>query len=373
MTSRLGAGCWVLGAGAMALVAGGLWWRSGAPVAPASVAPITAALSGGDPTGFLTADRPRAFTFPADDGPHPGFRTEWWYWTANLVAADGRRFGMQFTIFRQQMTAQPAVRVAGLAADTVWMAHLAVTDGAGRRFHAAERFARGAAGLAGAKAEPFCVHVGGWSAAGPGDWRITAADAVWAVDLTVAPGKPVVLHGDGGRSVKSAETGSASYYYSRTRMPTTGTLTIDGTPVAVTGDAWFDREWSTSALARDQQGWDWFALHLDDGRDLMLYRLRRADGGADPASAGTLVAADGTATPIAWSDVRLEETSFWTSPRGGTYPAGWRLRVADLDLVIAPLVADQELPLAFRYWEGAVVVSGTVGGRGYIELVGYAR
>jgi predicted secreted hydrolase len=141
-----------------------------------------------------------------------------------------------------------------------------------------------------------------------------------------------------------------------------------------------DREWSTSALGPDLVGWDWFALQLDDGRELMLYRLRRRDGGIDPASQGTLVLADGGARGLERDAVEVLALGHWTSPRGGTrYPAGWRLRIPALalELTVMPLVADQELDLGVRYWEGAVRVEGTAAGRplggdGYVELVGYA-
>jgi predicted secreted hydrolase len=163
-------------------------------------------------------------------------------------------------------------------------------------------------------------------------------------------------------------------------MPVSGEVQAGGRALPVEGLAWMDREWSTSALGPDQVGWDWFALQLDDGRELMLYRLRQRDGGISPASQGTLVAADGTGRALDREAVEVLVLDHWASPRGGTrYPARWRLRVpvAGLDLVVTPLLRDQELDLAVRYWEGAVRVEGTAEGRplagaGYVELVGYA-
>lgn len=202
-----------------------------------------------------------------------------------------------------------------------------------------------------------------------------------ALDLSLGEGKPPVLQGEGGLSRKGPEPGNASYYYSLTRMPTTGSLQVGGERYRVSGDSWMDREWSTSALGPDEVGWDWFALQLSDGRELMLYRIRRRDGRISPYSAGTLVERDGRARPLAAGDALVEVLDTWASPRDGArYPAHWRVRVpaAALDVVVRPIVADQELNLAVRYWEGAVDVNGTaggapVGGRGYVELTGYGR
>jgi predicted secreted hydrolase len=187
--------------------------------------------------------------------------------------------------------------------------------------------------------------------------------------------------GDRGLSRKGAEPGNASYYYSFTRMAARGTVRQGGQAFSVSGRAWMDREWSTSALSPDLVGWDWFALQLDDGRDLMFYVLRRRDGGAAPARAGTLVATDGRPQPLALTDVTVEVLEHWTSPRSRVrYPAGWRITVpaADLRLEVAPRLADQELIVGTRYWEGAVAVTGSAGGRpisgtGYVELVGYGE
>jgi predicted secreted hydrolase len=202
-----------------------------------------------------------------------------------------------------------------------------------------------------------------------------------ALDLSVSAGKPVVLQGDRGLSRKGAEPGNASLYYSFTRMPARGVIRLGAETLEVTGEAWMDREWSTSALGTGVEGWDWFAMQLDDGRELMVYLLRRRDGAIDPFSAGTLVAADGTVRPLDAGDVRIETLAHWTSPRSGVrYPARWRLTLpsADLRLVIEPRLADQELIVGTRYWEGAVAIAGAAAGRpiagqGYVELVGYGE
>jgi predicted secreted hydrolase len=210
--------------------------------------------------------------------------------------------------------------------------------------------------------------------------HLKAAEGDVAIDLLLQAGKPPVLQGDHGLSRKGAEPGNASYYYSLTRLPAAGTVRVGGERFAVNGDAWMDREWSTSSLAADQVGWDWFALQLADGSDLMLYRLRRSDGAADPASSGTAIALDGTSRPLGLADFQVESRGVWRSSRSGArYPESWRIRVPGegLDLDVRPLLVDQELDVSIRYWEGAVEISGTrrgaaVRGHGYVELTGYA-
>lgn len=339
---------------------------------------------GAAPQGFARAMAPREFHFPADHGPHPDFRSEWWYFTGNVADPRGRRFGFQLTFFRFALSSRTPVRASSWASNQIYMAHFAVSDVAAGHFHAAEAFSRAALDLAGARAAPFRVWLGSWQARADDAFfplTLRAADAGYSVELRLEAGKPVVLNGESGLSRKSAEPGNASYYYSIPRMPVSGQI---GTPEGVwdvRGSAWFDREWSTSALAPDQAGWDWFALQLSDGRDLMVYRLRSRDGGTDPASAGTLVEADGRARSLGVDDFMLDSLDHWSSPRGDArYPSRWRLRVpsAAIDVEITPEIADQELDLAFRYFEGAARVSGTSGsmpvsGHGHVELTGYAE
>ncbi|MDO3377580.1 lipocalin-like domain-containing protein [Geoalkalibacter halelectricus] len=333
--------------------------------------------------GYARATAPRPFVFPDDHGPHPEFKTEWWYFTGNLSAADGRRFGYQLTFFRVALSPQAPQRPSPWGTNQVYMAHFALSDIDGRRFFAVERFSRAALGLTGAQAAPFRVWLEDWQASGPAHtfpMHLRAAAQEVSIDLRVEQGKPLVLQGDAGLSQKSAAAGNASYYYSFTRLPTSGQVHLGGQTFSVTGDSWLDREWSTSALAPDQVGWDWFALQLDGEEELMYYQLRRQDGGSDPASKGIWVAPDGEGRLLRRDDVELEVLATWRSPRGGTYPAQWLLRVPrkELELRVTPLLADQELDVSIRYWEGAVEVSGTragrpVTGRGYVELTGYAE
>jgi predicted secreted hydrolase len=332
-----------------------------------------------DRAGFARALVPRLLSFPEDHGSHPDFRTEWWYYTGNLTTPAGRHLGFQLTFFRVALAPTMDARSSAWATRQLYVAHFAVTDTAGRRFHAASRVSRGALGLAGAEARPLRVWVETWSAQGDATTRLRADEGDVGLDLTVAPVKAVVLQGERGLSRKGPEPGNASLYYSITRMRAQGVVRLGTERLEVSGDAWMDREWSTSALGAGVEGWDWFAVQLEDGRDLMMYRLRRRDGTADPFSAGTLVAADGAARPLTAADVRIETLAHWTSPRTGVrYPARWRLDVAPaaLQLEVVPRLADQELTVGTRYWEGAVTVAGRSAGRpatgrGYVELVGY--
>jgi predicted secreted hydrolase len=350
-------------------------------------APIEATVSvrealGSQDAGFARALAPRPFVFPADHGPHPDFRTEWWYYTGNLKTAAGRHVGFQLTFFRIALAPGSIARASTWGTRQLYVAHFAITDTAAGRFHAFSRSSREALGLAGASASPFRVWLEDWSAEGDGaSARLRAADGDVALDLVVTAAKPVVLQGDRGLSRKGPEPGNASFYYSFTRMPARGTVRLGAETLDVSGDAWMDREWSTSALGAGVEGWDWFALQLDDGRELMFYLLRRRDGTVDPFSAGTLLRADGTVQTFASGDVRVEVLERWTSRRSGvSYPGRWRFSVPreDLRLAIAPRMADQELSVGTRYWEGAVAVSGSAGGRpiagqGYVELVGYGE
>lgn len=357
--------------------------RSREPSASLSVA---GALRGGNDQGYARAMKPRTFSFPADHGPHPEFRTEWWYYTGNLATAEGRRFGFQLTFFRSALAPEMPERGSAWATRQAWLAHFALSDidgEEGERFHSFERWSRGAVGLAGIQAAPFRVWVEDWSAQADGGqvfpMRLRAAEGKVALDLRLDQGKPPVLQGERGLSRKSSEPGNASYYYSLTRMPANGTIRVGGESFTVQGSAWMDREWSTSSLGEGQVGWDWFALQLSDGTDLMLYQLRDAQGRPDPSSSGSIAGSGGASRTLSLQDFSLESLATWESPDSGArYPARWRVRIPseELDLTVTPLLADQELDVSFRYWEGAVGIEGTrrgqtVRGRGYVELTGY--
>jgi predicted secreted hydrolase len=326
------------------------------------------------------------YRFPRDHASHPEFRTEWWYYTGHLRAG-ARRFGYELTFFRVGL--DPARRAGGSAwtRHTVLFAHLALTDPGGRRFRHEQRVARPALGLAGADTARYRVWIEDWSASLAPDTRthrLVANGDGFALALDLEPLKPPVIHGTDGISRKSAGAGRASHYVSFTRLATRGRLTVAGDTLAVEGLSWMDHEFGSGALAPDQVGWDWFSIQLDDGRELMLYRLRREGGAVEPLSSGTWVERDGRATHLplpAWS---VTARTTWKSPHtGATYPSGWTVRVPGhaLELELVPTLADQELvfqgPTGVAYWEGSVRVRGRAGGRevrgdGYVELTGYA-
>jgi predicted secreted hydrolase len=355
-----------------------------AAAAAAAQVDVTDILGSQPAPGFARATAPRAFSFPADHGAHPDFRSEWWYFTGNLAAADGRHFGFQLTFFRVTLASDAAPRESAWATNQAWMAHFTLTDTEGGRFHAAERLARGTLGLAGAEATPFRVWVDDWQAAGrtPKDLfplRLSASDGDVAVELELSAMKPRILQGQDGWDRKGPEPGNASYYYAHTRLAAEGSVRTRDARFEVTGSAWMDREWSTSALGPDLAGWDWLSLQLSDGRDLMLYRLRRKDGSAGAFSKGALVLPDGARIALSVHEFALEPRRWWTSPATRVrYPVAWSIAVPShgLSLDITPRLDDQELDLSVRYWEGAVYAKGragaeTVTGQGYLELAGY--
>ena len=368
-----------------ALSAGCMGTADDGPAVRASQSLTGIALLGdADVAGFERATAPRRFEFPADHGSHPTFRTEWWYFTGNLETVAGRRFGFELTFFRVALAPQVVDRASAWRTNQLWMAHLALTDGAHGRFVAAQRLARGALGLAGAVGDPFHVWVDDWFATGHADartatLRLTARDGGMGLDLELLGRKPVVLQGVQGLDAKGPEPGNASYYYSVPRLAVTGKVSIDGAESVVEGTAWMDREWSTSALSKGVEGWDWLALQLNDGSDLMFYRLRRTDGTVSPFSTGTIVAKDGTQESLAARDVKLTPQRWWHSPTTGIdYPVGWELEIPSrqMRLVVSALIPNQEIDLTVRYWEGAVDAAGTgetgpLAGRGYLELAGY--
>lgn len=369
-------------AAVLVAVVAAAWWSVRPPPDRTARLSLAEAMAS-DTAGYARAVAPRPFVFPQDHGPHPDFRSEWWYATGNLDGPGGERFGYELTVFRIALAPPDSTASAdssGWTSRQLYMAHFGLTDGVGRTHRAFERFSRGAAGLAGAHASPFRVWLEGWSfeegEGGMPAMRVRAAQDGYAVDLTLRPDKPAVLQGDRGLSQKGPGIGNASHYYSLTRLVTEGTVETPRGRVAVTGASWFDREWSTSALAADQVGWDWFALQLADGRDLMLYQLRQKDGTASPFSSGVIVAPDGQATPLPVSAYRLVPERSWRSPHSGIeYPVAWRVDIPQENLVlrVTPVVDDQELNVSVRYWEGAVDVSGPGGlsGRGYLEMTGY--
>jgi len=337
---------------------------------------LGAALPAARPTGAGTSPAPTtgaaasALQFPRDHGSHPDAALEWWYWTGHLSGTGGRAYGFQLTFFRLR---------------DVHLAHFAWSDVASKRFAYEEKTHLALPGIAGASAERLEVYNEDWSAREErGAHKLSARTAEGLLTLTLTPGKAPVLHGEGGVSRKGPGPSEYSHYVSIPRLGVTGTLERKGRKELLSGTAWFDHEWGPGGLPAGVAGWDWFALQLSDGSELMLYRMRLSGGTASPFSAGTFLPASGPPRPIAWKDVVLQPRTTWTSPKSkAAYPAVWSLAVAplSLDVTISPLLADQELVTAqstqVTYWEGACRVEGTrdgrpIAGRAYVEMTGYA-
>ena len=292
------------------------------------------------------------------------------------------------TFFRVGIDAAPA-NPSRWAIRDLFMTHLAVSDLRGRRYRYAEKLTRGGPGLAGAATDQYHVWNEDWTAAldDRGRHVLRALDPQAGIDLVLDPGKPPAINGVGGISQKGAQAGNASHYYSLTRMPTRGTVTVDGERVEVTGHSWMDHEFGTSFLEPEQRGWDWLSIQLSDGRDLMLYQLRRSDGtrggSRDPRSSGTVVAADGRTTHLANTDFTLTPgRRTFRSANGAVYPVEWTLAIPSqqIALQVTTPLDNQELDLGrstgVAYWEGAIDVTGRSGGqpvsgRGYLEMTGY--
>jgi predicted secreted hydrolase len=345
-----------------------------------AASPVLDALS---PDAWKHASRDYVVRLPADHVSHPAYRIEWWYYTGNLETDRRRRFGYQVTFFRIGINLAPANPSIWSVRDLL-MAHVAVTDADGGRHLFAERVSRAGAGWAGASQRDLHVWNEDWEARlDGGRHRLQARDPRFAIDLLAIEDRPPVLHGERGFSQKGASGGNATHYYSLTRMPTEGFLTIDGERYAVKGDSWMDHEFGTSFLEKNQQGWDWFSLQLADGTDLMMFQLRRVDGTLDPQSSGTIVRPGQPNRRLTAKDFTVTPGRLWTSPvSAARYPVEWRVSVPGegLDLRVRPVVDAQELTGArsgVSYWEGAIDVEGTragqpAAGRGYLEMTGYA-
>jgi predicted secreted hydrolase len=323
--------------------------------------------------GFAPVVLGQKLVFPADHGPHPEFRIEWWYVTANLTDATGSSYGAQWTLFRQAMSS--GAQQEGWANQQIWMGHAAVTRADTHRF--SETFARGGVGQADVEATPFHAWIDAWQMRGKAGMNsdtlspleLNAAGSDFAYTLRLETDQPLVLQGEDGYSVKS-EQGQASYYYSQPYFNATGQITIDGRPIDITGQAWMDREWSSQPLASDQTGWDWLSLHFSGGEKLMLFRLRRTDGHS--FLSGKWFSPDGIGREVASSEI-LMTPRVLTGIAGRSIPTSWDIAIPSLALTIssAPVNPKCWMGTRFPYWEGPIHFSGSHNGVGYLEMTGY--
>ena len=331
--------------------------------------------------------------FPKDHGPHPGYRTEWWYYTGNLHSQSGERYGYQLTFFRRQISPSGAAkywppRSSAWRTQQIYLAHAAITDISQKKHIHAEQVSREALNMAGASQENgrTIIFVNNWSAIiGPKGHQLKVKSDEFSFDLTLVSLKPLVLHGQEGYSSKGNSLESASCYYSYTRLETRGKLTIEGKIIDVEGLAWMDHEFSTAMLEPDLKGWDWYCLQLSDQTEVMAFLLRNARGGISAASSGTFVNRQGQKRHLSKDDFAVTVLDTWKSPYSrAVYPSRWRMQIFPhaLDLNILPNLSDQEMRTSKStdviYWEGSVSISGTnsgqpIVGQGYVELTGYAK
>ncbi|MEX1299800.1 MAG: lipocalin-like domain-containing protein [Desulfotignum sp.] len=338
---------------------------------------IAAALSDAQESEcFDRVTGPRPLVFPEDAGPHDNFRTEWWYYTGNLTTDTGRHFGYQLTFFRQALSCGPVTGTSRWRTRQLYLAHFAITDTQTRRFLSFSRMNRQSLNIAGTRSHPFTVWLDDWQVADTGtSLAMEAAANNISLSFTLVQTKPLILQGDRGYSPKGPGKGNASYYFSLPRLDTRGVIGIGKDRFEVKGSSWFDHEWSTTVIGEDIQGWDWFSAHLEDGRDLMVCRIRKADGTPNGFGFGSISLADGTYAILSETDFTLTPKSHWESPdTGARYPVNWRIQIPahDLDLTVIPVINHQEHTHAFAYWEGAMRFTGdNVRGMGYLEMTGY--
>ena len=316
---------------------------------------------------------PKALVFPRDHGSHPDFKTEWWYVTGALDLPR-KDIGFQLTFFRVR-TAFAEALASPIAASQILFAHAAVTLPGDKLLHA-ERAAR--ANLGAAFSPTDCdVHIGAWQMQRSVSdvFTLKTQDAQFAFDLTLKPTQPKMLQGDAGFSQKGARAEQASYYVTWPQLQVGGSIVLDGKSQAARGKAWFDHEWSSEVLGEADVGWDWLGINLADGSALMAFRIRDVRGATVFAHA-TLRDAAGRTQIWNGNDVQFNPLRKWRSARGTEYPVEIELRFGSNIVRTKPVIDDQELstrrPAPVTYWEGLVRVEGTLTGRGYLELTGYA-
>jgi predicted secreted hydrolase len=325
-----------------------------------------------DITGNYDVKIPQDFFYKKD------YRVQWWYFTGHLSDETGREFGYELTFF--VVNVQKRAYESRFGVNRIYISHFAVSDVAGNAFHFSDAADAGVYEYAGADDNRLKVWTGNNILDGTfQEMRLRAADSNKSIDLQLRTLKPLVLNGQKGYSRKSEDSPLiASVYFSYTTMSTQGKLVIGDKVYTVKGKSWFDREISTKGLSEKQAGWDWLAIQLDDGREIMLYMLRNKDGSIDRYSSGTFVYQDGTYRHLAKDDFSVKVVSQYKSQKtGARYPARWDVIIPSekVNLRVVPLIQDQEV-IALEstgnyYWEGACRVEGSARGRAYVEMTGY--
>lgn len=326
------------------------------------------------------------FEFPRDHCSHDDFKTEWWYFTGHISTQSGAKFGYELTFFRSALDLDIAKKDSPWNLQNIYFTHFAVTDPDGKTFFYKEKLNRPGVEVANARSDVCNVYNELWSLQQLGDDFVLKADSPeYSINLILTAAKKPAIHGTNGVSQKASCKGCASHYYSMTRLKTRGTLYKNQKPLRVQGLSWMDHEFGSSQLSKEQIGWDWFSVQLDNNVELMLYMLRREDGSIDPNSSGTIIGADGSVRHLTLAEFSTRSFSTWKSPTSkGEYPLDWQVTVPSLslDLRVKPLMLNQELAktrsTGVTYWEGDCDVIGTyegkpVKGDAYVELTGYAE
>lgn len=319
---------------------------------------------GSQAEGFAAPQRGHDFRFPRDHGPHPEFRIEWWYVTANLSTDSGQQMGIQWTLFRSALA---PYETKGWNSPQIWLGHAGLTT---EELHfSSERIARGGSGQAGVRTEPFAAWIDHWEMRSDtsriNQLELSAASEDFSYALDLKADGPLVFHGDEGFSVKS-NAGQASYYYSQPGYEVSGTVQVNGSEHTVTGQAWLDREWSSQPLASDQSGWDWFSLSFEDGAKLMAFVLR----GTEAFTSGTWIESDGRSYPLPHDKITATPLNY-----AHGVPVVWSVTLPskDLDVTVSALNHNSWMDTSFSYWEGPVTIAGSHTGQGYLEMTGYGR
>lgn len=325
------------------------------------------------------------FEFPRDHGSHDEYGTEWWYYTGHLRSSSGKSYGFEVTFFRVGVAPAPVASSSRWDLKNVSLAHFAISDLSKKEFRYSERLNRSSRYTADATTGYLRVFNESWSVVElpNGAWRLRADAKGDQIDLTLTTRKPPAVHGENGVSQKAEGLGYATHYYSMSRLAIDGAITSHGKKEHCSGLAWMDHEFGSSSLRESQQGWDWFSVQLDNEAELMLYIIRKRDGGADTTSSGSIILADGRVVHLTREQFRVKPLGKWHSEKSGaTYPMGWRVVVPGfgIDLTLHEALRDQELvtngSTNVTYWEGAVDVAGrfggaSAGGVGYVEMTGY--
>lgn len=327
---------------------------------------------------YASVERDYEIQFPTDEGSHPQFRTEWWYATGWLERTSGEPLGFQVTFFRTRPFEDNA-NPSAFTPHQVIFAHAAIADERVSKLVHEQKAARAGFGLAGAKEGVMNVWIGDWFFRDEGDsYAASIRGEEFTLELRFTGSQPL-LQGENGFSRKGKNSESASHYYSLPQLVVSGKVTLQGKTESVSGKAWLDHEWSSRLLEEEAVGWDWIGINFADGGALMAFQIRDAKG-AEHWAGATYRSPEGATQAFDPAQIQFTPLQSWRSPRTGTtYPVQWRVRAGNVEVMVVPMMADQELDsrtsTGALYWEGAVRAyrENELVGKGYLELTGYDK